>query len=332
MCASEGDDPEDTHQTPQNKMEFQKFETFKLKSAYQPKTKMTDFEREFAKDIAEYLAEHAAGKMEERIQYLRQNHSGSYHLHERVDNWTQTRTRYNELGNDIRFMSVYGNKSHNQIRMDSETHEFIYGDDGNDIVKGGWGDDVIIGGDFERAYHSRDIDELRGEDGKDTLFANFWDLAYGGNGEDVLVGIGKCWLRGDSENEGYDARSSFQLGYGSHGDRYSDKFVLYTDTTPRYIDNSAIIADFTQADQLIINFGLGRNGEQSKFGGIRPGVDHTYQIDTMVFFDDSNNAVGKIFATDLQGFDLQVNNDGEQLVVTGSEYTQRVLTTGMEFF
>ena len=52
----------------------------------------------------------------------------------------------------------------------------------------------------------------------------------------------------------------------------------------------------------------------------------------MVFFDDSNNAVGKIFATDLQGFDLQVNNDGEQLVVTGSEYTQRVLTTGMEFF
>lgn len=310
-------------------MDFQRFETFKLKSEYQPKSKIIDFERENVRDISENLAEQAAGKLEERVQYLRQNYSGSYHLPEHVDDWSQTRIRYNNRGNDIRYMSVYGNESHNHIAMDSGTHDLIYGDDGNDIIEGGWGDDVIIGGDFGRY---RDRDELRGEDGKDTLFAYYFDLAYGGHGEDVLVGTGKCWLSGDSENEGYDLRQSFQLGHGSHGDRYSDKFVLYTDTTPCCTDNSAIIADFTQADQLVINFGLGRNGEQSKFGGIRPDVDPMYDIDTMVFFDDSNNAVAKIFASDLQGFDLQVINDGGQLVVTGSEYTQRVLTTGMEIF
>ncbi|AII42181.1 hypothetical protein KR100_02020 [Synechococcus sp. KORDI-100] len=305
-------------------MDFQKFETFQQKSVYQPKTKITDFERENVKDVAEYLAEQAAGKMEERIQYLRQNHSGSYHLLEREDDWSR-RTHYNERGKEIKFWNVYGNELNNYIEMHSKTHDFIYGDNGEDTIKGGWGDDVIVGGDFHlRGYLDRD--KLMGENGKDTLIAYHDDWAYGGHGEDVLVGTGKCWLRGDFGDYPYRSRN--------HGNYYSDKFVLYTDTT-RNRNNRAYIADFNQADQLIINFGLDRNGEQTKFGGVRPDDYHSTAFpgtteDLMVFYDDNNKAVAEIFATDLQGFDVQVNDDNTQLVVTGSDYVQRVLTTGVE--
>ena len=307
-------------------MDFQKFESFQQKNVYQPKTKITDFKREFVKDIAEYLAEHAAGKMEERIQYLRQNHSGSYYLLEREDDWSR-RTHYNERGKDIRFWNVYGNELDNYIEMHSKTHDFIYGEEGDDTIKGGWGDDVIVGGNFQRELN-RDSDVLLGEEGKDTLIAYHDDNAYGGDGEDVIVGIGRCRLMGDFGDYPYHSRN--------HGNYYSDKFVLYTDTTIQHRSSRAQIDDFNQADQLIINFGLDWNGEQTKFGGVRP---DDYQssafpgttYDLMVFYDDNNNAVAEIFATDLQGFDLQVNDDDTQLVVTGSDYVQRVLTTGMEF-
>ena len=291
-------------------MDFQNFETFKLKSIYQPKTEISDFVKENTKEMVEYLAEQATEKMEERMRYLRQNHGATYHL--RDTDWEHASTHYNERGNDIRFFSIYGSEKDNSIRMSMETHDFIYGDNGRDKIFGGWGDDVIIGGNYE--YYS-DEDELYGQDGNDTLFAYSGDRAYGGRGMDVLVGYGQSTLIGD----------------GPVRDRlYSDKFVVFTDSyNPR---SGTFISDMGQEDQLIINFGRGR-----KLGGIRPIIDNDYDTtsrayETMVIFDDGNQSVAKIFRSDLQGFEIQVSEDSKQLVITGSEYTQRVLVTGMEFF
>jgi Ca2+-binding RTX toxin-like protein len=148
-----------------------------------------------------------------------------------------------------------------------------------------------------------------GEAGQDTIFVNKTAVAFGGDGNDVLVGHGSSYLRGEDDN---------------------DKFVVYTKATEK-----AFVMDLTHQDQMIIRFSE-TEGEAITFGGIAPDDDPDSRGRRRVVIDSRGDSVAEfqfgssITDNDLSEFDVTVNNAGTELVITGSDYTQRVLTTGME--
>jgi Ca2+-binding RTX toxin-like protein len=230
------------------------------------------------------------------------------------DNFTQDRPYYNELGNEIKFWNIIGTKTDNKIDMNMRTHDYIVGGGNKDFVYAGWGDDVLWGmSDPDHDWHinyESDHGVFMGEAGQDTIFVNKTAVAFGGDGNDVLVGHGSSYLRGEDDN---------------------DKFVVYTKAT-----EVAFVGDLTHQDQMIIRFSE-TEGEAIAFGGIAPINSSMYGGPAMSVIDSRGDSVAEFrfggFGSsriDLSEFDVTVNNAGAELVITGSDYTQRVLTTGME--
>ena len=173
----------------------EEFKTFDIKSWQN--TVKSDYV-----DIADYLRNQFPAKLQERIDLLRENHSGTFEIEETEqeamsnvqvhDNFTQDRPHYNELGNEIKFWNIIGTKTDNRIRMNMRTHDNIVGGGNKDYVSAGWGDDVLMGmSDPEHEWHinhETDHGVFVGEAGQDTIFVNKTAVARGGVGNDVLVG------------------------------------------------------------------------------------------------------------------------------------------------
>lgn len=102
----------------------------------------------------------------------------------------------------VREIHFFGGDGDDQFANETSIPSVIKGGDGNDVLKGGSGDDFIEGG-----YGQ---DEIHGGDGDDVLWGSGGsDKIYGGNGDDELWGHG-----GNDELHGGDGRDTLNGGSG----------------------------------------------------------------------------------------------------------------------
>ncbi|MFN0192474.1 MAG: beta strand repeat-containing protein [Aestuariivirga sp.] len=117
-------------------------------------------------------------------------------------------------GGDSTFGNVYGGSHDDIVTIESVDSSgtwqnfVVYGNDGNDILTGGNGDDRLEGGEG--------IDGLAGGDGDDTLTGGAdGDLMAGGTGDDTYVGVesGDLVLESIGLNGGIDTIETDQFNY-----------------------------------------------------------------------------------------------------------------------
>ena len=94
----------------------------------------------------------------------------------------------------------------------------LFGNDGNDTIRGGWGDDALIGGKGDDylvggligIVQQDDDNWIEGNQGNDTLLGYLGnDTLLGGQGKDLLVGAG-----GENVLNGGPGADIFKFGHG----------------------------------------------------------------------------------------------------------------------
>ncbi|MCC6417709.1 MAG: hypothetical protein IT429_05615 [Gemmataceae bacterium] len=131
----------------------------------------------------------------------------------------------NGLGGDDRIFL-------NQDRWGADpilTPATIYGGDGNDLLAGGWGDDILYGGDGnDTLLGNVGADSLRGGAGDDSLLGEAGDdVLAGGDGNDTLGGAAGCdqlnggtgddWLFGDEDADSLHGEDGHDVLGGGAG-------------------------------------------------------------------------------------------------------------------
>lgn len=98
---------------------------------------------------------------------------------------------FSDVENPIRLLGQSGD---DEIRGSDKYSNALYGNNGNDTIRGGWRDDIISGGDGD--------DKLFGYDNSDVLYGGDGnDLIVGGVGEDIIYGnSGNDTIYGDDKN------------------------------------------------------------------------------------------------------------------------------------
>ena len=250
------------------------------------------------KEFADYLKEEFPKKLQEKMNFLRDNHSGTHRINEDTHDWINDTTFYNELGNDIRFFTVYGNRYGNTISMRMRTHDTILGDFGNDQISAGWGNDLVFGGDLASSQSRReDTDTMYGGAGNDVLIAFTNDQAYGQEGRDTLIGHSGSRLKGGSSSDTFVINIHQNDQLQSQNDDYQVPEIL----------------DLTTEDKLIINFpdGAGFGGATSR--------QHLHGANTTIITTNGDDVV-MLRNAELAGFELEPNHDGSVVTITGSDF------------
>lgn len=151
---------------------------------------------------------------------------------------------------------VYGLGGNDMISLNSESipgqqpitiSAFVYGGDGHDTIRGGWGNDWLYGGNGSDAiYGNKGNDIIQGEAGSDVLYGDDGnDRIWGQAGNDYLYGgAGDDDLYGGEGNDYHDGGAGADLFVRDLGfDSYRDEFDL-----SRMFVNGAAPADIIQQD------------------------------------------------------------------------------------
>ena len=102
---------------------------------------------------------------------------------------------------DVKVFALGGDDTINNTLVRETT---IYGQDGDDVIYGGWVADRIFGGNGDDTINGRNGDDyITGGSGDDLLIGSTGDdTVYGGNGNDVLHGVlGDDFLNGQAGND-----------------------------------------------------------------------------------------------------------------------------------
>ena len=138
--------------------------------------------------LPEILEEHIETSFLSNRSYSRRLNSGTFVLRADQERFEHNHVFINELGNEIKYMTIHDNSTTDRIDMNMETHDRIFCAGRRNSVRAGWGNDVIIGsGATARLYY----DNLHGEDGHDTIVSKGYAWADGGQGNDNLIGYGR---------------------------------------------------------------------------------------------------------------------------------------------
>jgi Ca2+-binding RTX toxin-like protein len=144
-------------------------------------------------------------------------------------------------------------------------NDILFGDEGNDQIVGGAGDDVVFGGEGE--------DQIFGDAGKDMLFGGEGnDVIFGGDGNDIIQGgEGNDLLLGQAGNDIIDGGKDNDTIHGGlgkdilSGGQDKDTFVFNTTAEAGNGVLADMIADFQVGDKIdlsSIDANLGLGGNQ----------------------------------------------------------------------
>ena len=169
--------------------------------------------------------------------------------------------------------------------IDLTSLTFSYGDI---IINGGAGNDILWSSDGD--------DILNGEDGDDNLQSGLGDdILNGGNGDDIL--------------KGYDGDDLISGGNGADtivGGAGNDQFI-YENITDSTIDNSDIILDFMQNEDIIKFENLGFDSVNKLGEEAVSGNNLEYYFDsgnTIIRDQNSNFAITLVGEIELNGSDF----------------------------
>jgi len=151
-------------------------------------------------------------------------------------------------------IEVFGHAGSDAIVIDASivVPATLHGDDGNDSIVGGSGNDLL--------YGDAGIDSLSGGAGNDVVHGgNDADYLYGGVGDDVLIGgAGQDWLFGDGGDD---------ILIGSSGPSSQAQLLAIQATwssgltfSQRTTDLSSALNSSTVTDDLVIDFIYGSTG------------------------------------------------------------------------
>ena len=307
MCIG-GGDPKDTNHTPQRAMSFTSFGQFALQPRQRVPSQSPNLLRRFL-----------GPENPLTFNYLKQFHSGEYRMGEDETWFKHEHAHYNELGNEIKFMHVYGNSSHNVIKMRMRTHDYIEGGDGRNLIEAGWGNDVIISGNQSAPWERDDIgyrnSRIFGENGHDTLIMHGKVSGYGGPENDTLIAYnGSSWDKRNYMNGGVGDDTLIAWGRNSMtGNLGYDTFIVNAETAR---GGRATVVDFDSDDKLIINF----KTEGDVFGGIAGMDDPHREGEFMSYIRDTTGAVVAEVRCLLDDFDIDVTNGGTKVTITGQDF------------
>ena len=167
-------------------------------------------------------------------------------------------TLFGDEGNDV----LIGGAGEDKL-FGSEDNDTIYGGDGTDELYGGYGDDVLYGGagdDELYGSYGNDVliggdgeDELFGSEGNDTLYGgDGTDYLYGDEGDDVLYGgAGTDNLRGGEGNDRLYATAGTDELFGDEGD----------DTITVSGGNGHVLRGGTGSDTYVVDTAFGNDTE-----------------------------------------------------------------------
>ena len=182
------------------------------------------------------------------------------------------------IGNDATFVGTpesdaIAGQSGNNIVRGGAGDDFLVSNDGNDTVFGGAGNDLILGADssFAAESDSNGNDLLIGNGGNDNVFAGSGDdTLRGGRGNDGLnSGLGNDTINGGLGNDnlqggdgddllrGGSGRDSITGGQGNDiliGDGGADVFFFGLSGIPGSNDGQDVIRDFVQGQDSIVVF------------------------------------------------------------------------------
>lgn len=134
-------------------------------------------------------------------------------------NYFDTYTRTFQT-NQIRKITLYGNRSDNDITNRSNFRATIYGYGGNDTLTGGNANDELFGGGGNDLLKGgKGSDRLSGQGGADKIHAGAGnDRVWGGSGNDSIYGDqGKDRLRGGAGSDSLNGGSHNDLIWGEAG-------------------------------------------------------------------------------------------------------------------
>ena len=259
--------------------------------------------------MPEIFEEHIETTSLSNRSYSRRLNSGTFVLREDQERFEHNHVFFNELGNEIKYMTIHDNLITDRISMNIETHDRIYCAGSRNIVHAGWGNDVIIG---SGATARLRYDDLNGNEGHDTIVSKGYALVDGGEGNDTLIGYGRGSFLWGGRGIGNDTLISngndniLQGGWGK-------------DTYICNVKNNALNAtiEIDSEDRLIVNF----KGNNMSFGGITVG-ERRYQYRPQLFSfinDSSGNNVARVTG-ELGDFDIRVSNNGSTVTITGQDF------------
>jgi len=144
---------------------------------------------------------------------------------------------------------VWGLSGNDTIAGSGDANERLFGNDGEDIIGGAGGNDILFGGkDSDRLDGNEGNDVVRGDSGDDFLFGGIGnDVLRGGQGNDRLNGDdGIDFLVGD---RGIDVLT---------GGQGADTFVFRRDEAGFNINQVDVITDFnfSEGDRIGLTDGL----------------------------------------------------------------------------
>ncbi|MDB9514940.1 calcium-binding protein [Kamptonema animale CS-326] len=144
---------------------------------------------------------------------------------------------------------VWGLSGNDTIAGSSDSNERLFGNDGEDIIGGAGGNDILFGGkDSDRLDGNDNNDVVRGDSGDDFLF--------GGSGDDIFRGgQGNDRLSGDFGNDFLVGDRGIDLLTGGEG---ADTFVFRRDEAGFNINQVDVITDFQfrEGDRIGLTDGL----------------------------------------------------------------------------
>ncbi|HLO51809.1 MAG TPA: calcium-binding protein [Kamptonema sp.] len=144
---------------------------------------------------------------------------------------------------------VWGLGGNDTIAGSSDSNERLFGNDGEDVIGGGSGNDILFGG--------KDSDRLDGNDNNDVVRGDSGDdFVFGGPGNDLLRGgQGNDRLNGDGGNDFLVGDRGIDLLTGGEG---ADTFVFRRDEAAFNINQADVITDFNfrEGDRIGLTNGL----------------------------------------------------------------------------
>ena len=123
------------------------------------------------------------------------------------------------------YANIYGGDGNDIINVLTAGEHYLFGDAGNDIINGSWGDENFEGGEGnDTIYGNRGNDNINGGEGDDELHGNLGnDFLYGDAGNDTIYG--------EENNDVVRGEAGNDIIYGGDGnDRIygdEDNDVLY---------------------------------------------------------------------------------------------------------
>ena len=300
MCIG-GGDPKDTNHTPQRAMSFTSFGQFAL----QPRQRVIS-------QSPNLLKRFLGPENPLTFHYLKQFHSGEFRIREGERRFNHNHTFYNELGNEIKFMHVYGNSEDNVIRMNMQTHDIIRGGIGRNVIHAGWGNDHLVSGNRSHNSDYNNQSYLYGGEGQDTLEGHGKTAAWGGEGNDTLIAYNdSSWYTVNSLYGGIGDDTLISWGTSNiNGGEGNDTFTVNARR-----GDEVWIEDLSSDDKLIINFKTEGNAFQgiTATDGRWPGRFFSY------INDATGNGVVRVESL-LDDFDIDVTNGGTTVTITGQDF------------